>query len=350
VSDYETSQKRRNIVVGIFVFTGLCALVWLIFKFGDLPVIVHKFDSYRVFVQFPTASGVQNDTPVNFCGYQIGRVTEVRAPRELKDRITGLTYYQTLVVINIDNRYKNIPVNVDVKLMTRSLGSGYIELKQRPGVEPKPIDPNRPETKFLFGGVSLQGSTGLTSEFFPEESQAKLRELIEGLETFIDNANIIIGDIDNQRNFKTALANLTEASKQASATLEQIGKFADAGTSSFKNADAKFDNAVSALIDTSKQVNDFAAAGTATLKSVDANAQELVKAVVAASEELSKSASQLRLILEKVNSGQGSAAKFINDGQLYEKLLEDTQQLEEVLKSIQSLVNQVKEKGIKSIY
>jgi len=71
VSDYETSQRRYNIVVGLFVILGVCAFVWLIFKFGDLPGIVTKLDSFEVFVQFPTAPGVQKDTPVRFCGYQI---------------------------------------------------------------------------------------------------------------------------------------------------------------------------------------------------------------------------------------------------------------------------------------
>ena len=64
MSDYETRQRRRNFIVGIFVILGMTSLVWLIFKFGDLPGIVTQYSSYEVFVQFPTATGVQKDTPV----------------------------------------------------------------------------------------------------------------------------------------------------------------------------------------------------------------------------------------------------------------------------------------------
>lgn len=32
MSDYETVQRRRNIVVGIFVIVAVAALVWLIFS------------------------------------------------------------------------------------------------------------------------------------------------------------------------------------------------------------------------------------------------------------------------------------------------------------------------------
>jgi len=136
VSDYETTQKRRNIVVGFFVIIGACALVWLIFKFGDLPMFVTKLDSFQVFVQFPTASGVQRDTPVQFCGYQIGRVTKVMAP-EIREEIRNgkkidLKYYQTVVVMSIDKTYQTIPSNVEVKLMTRGLAAALLKSNKRP--------------------------------------------------------------------------------------------------------------------------------------------------------------------------------------------------------------------------
>ncbi len=83
-------------VVGIFVIAGLCSLVWLIFKFGDLPGVVTKMNAFQVFVQFPTATGVQKDTPVRFCGYQIGRVTNVMAPEVRKDKLTDLEYAKKL--------------------------------------------------------------------------------------------------------------------------------------------------------------------------------------------------------------------------------------------------------------
>ena len=187
MSDYETTQRKRNLIVGIFVIVGIVALVWLIFKFGDLPGVVTKMSAFQVNVQFPTATGVQKDTPVRFCGYQIGRVTSVMAP-EIREEIRedgqpGLEYYQTVVILSIDKRYVTIPSCIEVKLMTRGLGSSYIELKQDPEKSLAPRDPNRPETKYLVDGMWLQGSTGMTSEFFPEESQQKLNELIDGLTT-----------------------------------------------------------------------------------------------------------------------------------------------------------------------
>ena len=292
MSDYETTQRRRNILVGVFVIVAVCALFWLIFKFGDLPVFVSEWKSFKVRVQFPMAPGVQENTPVRFCGYEIGRVTKVEPPKVLKDLNTGRFYHQTVVVLNIQREYDDIPDDVDVKLMTRGLGSGYIELKL------KEFDVMEPAVEFLVEGSLLQGSTGMTSEFFPEESQKKLEELVDGLGTLIKNANDILGDEANKENFKTALANLSGAAKHAEQTV--------------------------------KEFQEFVAAGTTT------------------SEELTKAVTELRIILDKVNSGKGSLAKLVNDGRFYENLLENTQQLQVLLEDITSFIAEVDEKGLRS--
>jgi phospholipid/cholesterol/gamma-HCH transport system substrate-binding protein len=350
VSDYETTQRRRNVVVGIFVLLGACALVWLIFKFGDLPTFVTKLDSFQLFVQFPTASGVQRDTPVQFCGYQIGRVTKVMAP-EVRDELsngekTGMEYYQTVVIISIDKAYQTIPSNVDVKLMTRGLGSSYIEIKQIPGKEAVPQDPNRPETKFLVDKMWLQGSTGMTSEFFPEESQKKLDELIEGVNELIANANDIVGDQANKDNFKQILANLSDATEKAQQTLVEIRKFAETGTSTLEKADVKIEQAVTAVVDTSEDIRKLARTGTATLENFDDKAERLVTAMVDTSENLSGAMSELQLVLEKANNGKGSVAKILNDGRFYENLLENTEQLKKLLDEMEAFIKEWREKEI----
>jgi len=312
-------------IVGVFVVVGICALVWLIFKFEDLPSAVTKWGSFEVFVQFPTAPRVQKGTTVRFCGYPIGKVTKVMSPEIRRDMVSGLEYYQTVVILSIDKRYVNIPSNIEVKLMTRGLGSSSIELKQYPGKPAVPLDPNRPETKFLVDKIWLQGSTGMTSEFFPEESQKKVDELLEGIIALVDNANDIIGSPNNKENLQIILANLTDASEQAAETMQQAKQ-------------------------TIEEFRKFAVAGTTTLKSADAKAEEIVVAMVDTSEEIGKASAQLRLILEKINTGQGSAARLVNDGRFYENLLENTEQLEVFLEGLTSLINEIKEKGLRSIW
>ena len=306
MSDYETMQRRRSMAVGVFVIVAVIAFFWLIFKFGDLPVLVSEMKSYEVKIQFPSAPGVQWDTPVRFCGYQIGTVTDVKPPNVLQDRNTKQWYHQTLVIISIENQFKDIPDIVEAKLMTRGLSSSYIELSI------PPVDVR--EGKFLVEGSLLQGSSGVTSEFFPAESQKKLDDLITGISAFVKNSNDVIGDAENKANLKAALANLADASQQAG--------------------------------DAIRQLKEAAATGKTMLQNADTRTAQLTTSLITTSDKLGEVMTNLDSILTKVNDGEGTAGKLVNDGRLYEQLLEDSKQLHLVLQDLRSFVAQSKEKGI----
>jgi phospholipid/cholesterol/gamma-HCH transport system substrate-binding protein len=293
-------------IVGVFVIIAVIAFFWLIFKFGDLPVLVSEIKSYEVKIQFPSAPGVQKDTPVRFCGYQIGTVTNVKPPNILQDKNTKQWYHQTLVIISIENQFKDIPDIVEAKLMTRGLGSSYIELSI------PPVDVR--EGKFLVEGSLLQGSTGVSSEFFPAETQKKLDELITGISTFVKNSNDVVGDTENKANFKATLANLAEATKQAN--------------------------------DTIRQIQEAVAAGKTMLQNADTRTAQLTTSLVATSDKLGVVMTNLDSILAKVNDGEGTAGKLVNDGRLYEQLLEDSKQLHLVLLEMKNFVTESTEKGI----
>lgn len=336
MNEYETIQRRRNIIVGIFVVLGICALGWLVFKFGDLPGVMSKYDSYQVLVQLPRAPGVQTDTPVRFCGYQIGRVTAVKPPKVMKDLKTGISYHQTLVVLSIDNMYDDIPSDVEAKLMTRGLGSSYIELQLAH------YDVNEPTGPFLATGSKLQGSAGVTSEFFPDEIQDKIDELGEVVIALMSNVNDIVGDPNNKANFKTAMANLAVASGEATERLRQAKDTLQLVKQTLQNASKTIEGAEPAI----EAVREFAAAGAETLKKTGPKAEELLTTLVDTTEHLSKSLSEARAILAKVNSGEGSAARFVNDGKFYETLVENAEQLELLLKEIKAFVSRAREKGL----
>lgn len=309
MSDYETSERRRNIIVGLFVVGALCALLWLIFQFRDLPGAVTKLSSFSVFVQFPTAPGVQKDTPVQFCGYQIGRVANVMYPKPRRDLNTDLVYHQILVVLSINKKHVNIPSNVEVKLMTRGLGSSFIDLQIDPTYIPSPNEPNA----FLVAETLLQGSTGMTSEFFPEESQKKLELLVEELSALAKNINDVVGDPNTKDNFKSILTNLSVATAKASDMFDGL--------------------------------REFSVKGTATLKSLEDDTDKFVTSIVATSEELGKTLAEMRVTLEKVNSGKGSAGKFVNDAQFYESLVDTSEEMRKMLEELRTFLANANEKG-----
>lgn len=314
MTDYNTIQRRHNILVGIFVLIATGALIGLIWVFGDLPIAVSKLRSFQIVAQFAAAPGIQKNTPVQLGGYQVGRVIQVMAPEILEDK-TGRKYHQTKVILAIDKKYINIPSNVDVKLMKRGLGSSYVELVVDPGRELEPTDPNRPETVYLQQGMILYGSTGTTSEFFPEETQKQITDLAGRLIVLVDNANDILGDAKTKQNAKAIISNLAQASEQATKTLKEIER--------------------------------FSATGKATLQNADVQVTRMVDALAEMSDEFGRTLSELRDTIERANNGDGTAAKLLNDGRLYENLLDNSQELQTLLEQLRLFVAESRQKGIK---
>ena len=90
----------------------------------------------------------------------------------------------------------------------------------------------------------------------------------------------------------------------------------------------------------------MSAAGTTMVKNADDKMESIAVTMVKAGDELSKTTAELRMILQKVNAGKGSLAKILNDGKLYENLLENTHQLEALLEEVKAFVEYARQKGV----
>jgi phospholipid/cholesterol/gamma-HCH transport system substrate-binding protein len=301
MTDYNSLQKRKNYIVGAFVLIAFLAFLWMLGQFRDMPLFVSQANSFYVMAKFRDASGVQRETPVQFCGYQIGRVILVSPPTYVEDPGTGKSWHDVKVTMAIDKKYNTIPSNVNVLLMKRGLGSSYIELRENTDTPAAPLIANRPETRFLCDELEINGSTGLNSEFFPPATQKKLENLLDSITTLATNTNQIIGDEQNKTNIKKTLDRIATAAEQTRQTLESVQKFSDVGTEKMTQV----------------------------------------------AEDLDAAAKEFRQVLEKINNGEGSAGKFLNDGRLYENLLDSSAELEMALEQIKKWAADAREKGIR---
>lgn len=315
MSDYYSQQRKRNIIVGTFVIVGLCALFWLIMIFQELPVFVSKVSSFRVYVQFPEAPGVSSSTPVKYCGYQIGRVIEVMPPALRADINTGRVYNQTLVILAIEKDYKNIPSNVDIAVIKRGLGSSYIEIKDRFGLEPAPLDPNNPDTMFLCANLPvLQGRSTTASEFIPDDMKTKVEDALDSFNLLLANANKVIGDTENQEKFKKLLTNTDKAAQEAVEVMNEVRELAKAGRTAIKNTEQQMSH--------------------------------LADSIINSSDELAYTLSQVQISLDKINKGDGTMGKLINDGELYENMLDSTEELKLAISQLRLLITESRHNGL----
>ena len=303
MSDYDYIQNKRNMTVGAFVVVGVIVFVYMVFLFGELPVTMSKFTSYTIKVRFPYAPNVQENTPVNYCGYHVGRVTHVSPPMPFQDK-DGRFIHQVAVEMAISRDYPSIPANVKVRLGRRGMGSSYIELSTPP-ITAKEFD--RLEPKFLKGGMILQGESGATSELLSEDLQNKVDTFFTKVTILADNLNAVIGDANNQQNLKNSLANLSKATEESVTTLQEIREFSQTGKEKLAS---------------------------------------VTESVMQTSEEMGETLIELRRVLNKINSGEGTVGKLINDGKLYENLVDSSEELKLSLEKMKKTLDKTSEKGI----
>lgn len=272
--DYNTLQKKRNMIVGGFVVIAFCALLWMVFIFGELPVIVSGLRSFNVLVKFPDALGVQTGTPIYYCGYQVGKVINVMGPERLENDNTKQVYHQVKVTLAIEKKYTNIPSSIEVKIMKRSMGSSYIELEVDPATPIELLDPANPKSMFLCEGMILQGSTGVGSELIPEEMQKRINETLDSIKASAKSFNEIVGDDVNQANIKKIMAEMAVATEKLNKALGEFNRFID-----------------------------------------------------------------------KINNGDGTAAKLLNDAQLYEDLHDTFEELRLTLEQLKIFTSDVNKEG-----
>jgi len=110
-------KKALEFWVGLFVLAGILALVMLAFKVGNLTT-ADVSNAYTVEARFENIGGLKVKSPVTMAGVRIGRVSGVSFDKKT---------YQAVVELSIDGRYKNIPDDSSVSILTSGLlGEQYI--------------------------------------------------------------------------------------------------------------------------------------------------------------------------------------------------------------------------------
>jgi len=123
-----------DVMVGLFVVLGFCALVFLAMRAGNMNSAIGLGDSYELKARFDNIGGLKPRAAVRSAGVVVGRVTAIR----FNDKA-----YQAEVLIAMDSRYR-FPKDSSAKILTSGLlGEQYI------GIEPGG------DTAMLDGGAVI---------------------------------------------------------------------------------------------------------------------------------------------------------------------------------------------------
>lgn len=117
--------------VGVFILVALSGLAFLAFKVSGLTTMSNGH-YYVVRADFDNIGDLKVRAPVTVSGVKVGRVSAIQLDPQT---------YRAQVVMQIDDSYKDLPVDTSASIFTQGLlGSNYISLS--PGFEQQMLQAN----------------------------------------------------------------------------------------------------------------------------------------------------------------------------------------------------------------
>ncbi len=150
-------QKSINFVVGLFVVFAFVCLGLVAIRASMVEPIMNK-NNYRLIARFDDVSGLNVHAPIRIAGVKIGVVESI----ELLPKT-----YQAKVILMMDDRFKNLPMDTSVSVSTEGLlGMKYLEVT--PGFDDTVIKSGGEITQTV-SAVSLEKLIGKLATSFVME-------------------------------------------------------------------------------------------------------------------------------------------------------------------------------------
>ena len=329
-------EYTRNLAVGLTVIVALALLGGMILLFTGLPQMFQG--GYPVLVASSATHNAHVGDIIFVAGLQVGRVTE----------ISFVDPSQPTQGVHLRARIDDsvlLPANAKFFFSASGfVGNTYLEI-QGDG-EPVRDAAGRPLPHFPTDGSVAMESVFVGSSMIPKEltdslkglgeladnintlispaqpatgeaatgpastQPAGLKGTIEKLNRALDGVAAVMGDEENQKNLKTSLANLAQATALASEAMQALKEFA----------------------------------GEATQAGIGVN--ELADELIEDADRIGELMSTINRTALKIEAGEGSAGKLINDPELYNNLVDASRQMTLLMKDFRQLVDQWKATGV----
>ena len=283
--------------LGMVFLLAIIIFVWGLFFLKEWRV---TGDTYLVDVHLSSAVGVKSSDPILVGGVRIGKVEAVTL-----DNLTPI------ITLRIDDPFE-IPEDSQVEVISRSV-MGEKSINIRKGVSSVMVPP----------GGTIEGTTapGISDMFTQVDSVTlNMRDLLE-------NANILL-DPEREKSIKSSLAGvhdltieLREALKRESGQINRVV--------------ANMDSLVSNVRDLSETERSKV---TTTLDNLENTSGRLSIMM----DELQTTTTALGNILTRLDRGEGTMGKLLQDDRLYEDVVRVAGKMDRLATSLDELVVDLK--------
>jgi phospholipid/cholesterol/gamma-HCH transport system substrate-binding protein len=306
---------RREIKVGIFFTGALVILAGFIFVVGNLSNLFRR-PGYPLIIRYETSLGLDKTAAVKMAGIKIGYVKDI----QLEGR-------RSKVILSIYPRYENkIPRGSKaVQSVQGLLGEKFVD-----------IQPSM-EDDFLRPGDELVPG--------PSSGMDQVTPMLTSLGNDLQQVARNLKDMTNKEtrdNFAQAVKNLSSVTAEIQSFLEEnrgkVGQTITAASNTAKNVDLQF----------KELAQNFDRTLTELRRLLEENRGDVRESVTKLKEVLSRVDESVKLLnksLEKIDRGEGTAGKLVNDEALYQEARGAVGDVRKIADSVSSIRLQMDVRG-----
>ena len=296
---------RRELKIGVFLAGTFLILGIFIFIVGDMSTWFRE-SGYELVTHFQTATGLEKRGAVRLAGVKIGYVKEIR-----------LAERRAEVVMSIFPKYR-VPKGSKAALASLGLiGEKYVEITPgdqaadfAPGGElesTQSISFDQIGTLALSIGEEIKKVSRSLSEITGEESQTDIRETLRSLNGFTQDLKSFMDE--NKKDLHTGIQSFSQSARELDQRVAAVTKNLDETIGTIKSMAQENRGAVKTDIDKLGTVLD----------------------------DLKESVRLLRQSLEKIDKGEGTVGKLIQDPELYDKAKETLASVDTTIAPLRSV-------------
>lgn len=264
-----------------------------------------------IYAKYTDTKGLIVSNPVFVNGFQVGSVFEI------ENQSADLSHI--VVSIKLNGNYE-IPANSIATIQDNPLGTNSISIVLGDGKTFLKSE----DTIKTAPAASLLGDLMNTLSPIGEQTKKTINEL----EKVLTNINNVLNE-QNKANFQTILANLSATTENLNKSMASIEGMLQKQNGSIAQTADNLSSFTKNLSDNNKKINNIISnLDTASKQIKDADLTKTIQSIQLA-------VSELATTLHKLNTGEGTAAKLLNDPAIYN-------QLQGTIKSINTLVDDVK--------
>lgn len=257
--------------------------------------------STAIYTKFDQVYGLIPGNVVNVKGFKIGSVKKMKL----------LPSDSTLVTLNIEESYKIPKGSIAILRSSGVLGGKFIEIKKSSSSEMIPYEG-------FIKGIYEQGMM----DSFAEEGEKLSNDIsgsIQGVEKLVTSLNETLNE-ENKENISSIIQNL------------------ESSTGSLNTLIQKRQNDLDQMIQEAKSMltnlDDLSSDNKEKITSMIANLESTSKELKNLSAGLNETNLTLNEVLTKINNGEGSLGKMVNDPSLYNNIDSLSVHLNELIKNI----------------